>query len=106
MKTYELQAWGHKHDIYLEKTSYASGGGLAVQMWTVENGELADPWSNLTVNLDHEIAPDCAYIDTNNNGFEICDWIMKNKIAEPTGGFGFSGFCSYPEFRFNMSAFE
>lgn len=106
MKTYKLQAWGNKHDIYLEKAVYSVSGGLAVQMWTVENNELAEPWSNLTVNIDNYRDFDCAYIDTNNNGPEICNWLIKHRIADPTGVIGYSGFCSYPEFKFNMSAFE
>ena len=106
MKTYELQGYGQKHDIFLEKALYAANNNLAVQMWTVENGELTDPWSTLTVNIDDDRDPDCAYIDTNNNGDAICGWLVRNKIAEPTGILGFSGFCVYPEFKFNMSAFE
>ena len=106
MNTYALQSYGKQYDIQLEKTAYVYKDLLAVEMWVVENGERTDPWSKLTVCLGVYTDPDCAFIDTNNNGEQICDWLVKNKIAEPTGRMQASGFCMYPEFRFNMSAFE
>lgn len=40
----------------------------------------------------------CFFVDTNN-----CPWapafLEKYEIAEPTGKFGASGYCIYPEYR-------
>jgi hypothetical protein len=61
-----------------------------------------EPWSDLTVNLGVKCADNCAYIDTNNNGDRIVEWLITNKIATLTGGMRSSGFCVYPEMKFNM----
>lgn len=84
----------------LQVGSYVYGDNLAVQMIRWEDGE-SEPWADLTVNLDGVRAKDHAFIDTNGLGEEIQSWIKKTGIAEPTGNFQRSGFCVYPEYRFN-----
>ncbi len=100
----ELRAWGGMHTITLEVEKYADNGRLAIQMWCEDDGFL-EPWSSLTVNIpDRELTDEnCAFIDTNNNGEEICHWLIENKLAEHTNRRVTSGFWSYPEFRFNMA---
>ena len=43
-----------------------------------------------------------AYIDINDNGNEIIDWLITNKLGKLTGRICHSGFCMYPEFEFDM----
>ena len=33
----------------------------------------------------------------------IGDWIVENKLGEPTGMVGYSGYCSYPMFQFDLA---
>jgi len=87
----------------LHKDSYANNGSLAV--FLSDNKEMI---AVLTVNID---ASDCigdeacAYIDTNNIPW-VEDFLQENKIAYPTGEYGFSGFCAYPLYRFDLSKLE
>ena len=60
----------------------------------------AEPWNVLTVNLNSIRPQNCAFIDTNNNGEDILAWIIRHGLAVPTGTYGRSGFCNYPEYRF------
>lgn len=99
MKTFELESYGTTHKIQLNLTAYSYGGGLAIMMTDWESGT-AEPWNSLTVNLDSVCPKDCAYIDINNNGDEILIWILLNGLAEPTGHYGYSGYCRYPEYHF------
>lgn len=99
MKTFDLEKYGTLHKIQLSVTTYHNGGGLAIVMTDWTSGE-AEPWNVLTVNLDSVCPKDCAYIDTNNNGEEIVIWILLHELAVPTGRYGYSGFCRYPEYRF------
>jgi hypothetical protein len=83
--------------------SYSYGNGIAVELFDLKDKE---PFACITVNLpDYRNASECAFIDTNN-----CEWaeefLVKNKIATPTGVIGFSGFCSYPEYKFDLSKLQ
>ena len=44
-----------------------------------------EPWSFLTVNLGVTCPENCAFVDINNNGEEILDFIINNNIGKPTG---------------------
>lgn len=61
------------------------------------------PYCDITVNLPDEdlSGENCAFVDTNNAPF-LPEFLESNGIAEPTGMYGFSGWCAYPEYRFNM----
>lgn len=63
-----------------------------------------EPYCDITVNLpDEELSgEDCAFVDVNNASF-LPDFLEANGLAEPTGLYGFSGWCAYPEYRFNMA---
>ena len=66
----------------------------------------AEPWNTLTVNLDSACPRDCAYIDTNNNDEDILAWIARHGLATPTGRYGSSGYCRYPEYRFRPETLQ
>lgn len=61
------------------------------------------PYCDITVNLpDEELTDDtCAFVDTNNAPF-LPKFLEENGLAKPTGMHGFSGWCAYPEYRFDM----
>lgn len=94
-------AWGNTYDLCVEVSSYMYGSGLAIELYDRTDGDL-EPYSNLTVNIDARLSgPDCAFVDTNNFGTAE-ELIRNNKLGKPTGRIGYSGYCSYPEYRFDM----
>jgi len=99
MKTFDLKKYGSTWPIQLKISVYLYGGGLAIQMISHEDG-IAEPWSYLTVNLDAIPPLNCAFIDTNGNGEDILEWIAQHNLAVPTGRYEYSGYCKYPEYRF------
>lgn len=101
MKTLTLNAHGAEYQISFHLANYATTGNLYVGM-IVHYDEETDDWSDLTVNLDEKLKPNHSYIDTNNNGNEIMNWLINNNLGRYTYGMGFSGFCVYPEFEFNI----
>lgn len=104
MNRINYKKYGSNHPIELLKSSYCNNGNLAIEMVTYEDG-YPEPWSMLTVNLDDVLEPDCAYVDINNNGEDITAWIEQNSLGTPTGHIGYSGFCVYPEYKFNLEKF-
>ena len=102
MARLKLNAWGAEHEITFELHKYAENDNLAIEMMCWDEEEFPEPWSMLTVNLSVKCKPNCAYIDTNNNGYTIIEWLIENKLGNITGVLGFSGFCTYPEFEFDM----
>ena len=102
MAKLKLDAWGRTHEITLEIHKYSSNDNLAIQMMCWDEELFPEPWSMLTVNLDVKCRPNCAFIDTNNNGRSIVDWLISNNLGKTTGMVRASGWCIYPEFEFNM----
>ena len=94
---------GEEYNIWLQPREYNWNGkhNLAVQAWT-EDGE---PLAVITVNLpDEELSGDescTAFIDVNNVP-EIYNFLIANDIANFTGKTAISGYCEYPEFKFNL----
>lgn len=83
-------------------SSYRYGGGLAIEMYSVGE-DYPEMFSILTINLeDFPTEENRAFVDTNNLSYEIIDWIIDNNLGELTGRIGLSGYCSYPEVRFNL----
>ena len=95
------EAWNNCYDLCIEVSSYMYGGGLAMEIYDRSEGDL-EPFSNLTVNINAQNSgPDCAFVDTNNFG-SAEKLIRDYKLGKPTGKIGYSGYCSYPEYRFDM----
>lgn len=77
--------------------NYMADGSLVVEIYNRQDGEIA----RLTVCLcDPTLSEYMAYIDTNN-----CPWAVafleENGLAEKTGRTKRSGYCIYPEMKFN-----
>lgn len=106
MKTYKIECYDEIYEIKLVANTYANNKRLAVQTFTVPEGE---PFATITVNIDYPLSDDkaiTAFIDTNNYGFlNIEKFLQDNKIATPTGRCGRSGYCIYPEYKFDLSKF-
>ena len=105
MNTLNLNAWGKNHAITFELNNYTENGNLYVGMICHDDG-WPEPWSSLTVNLSVKCGENCAFIDTNNNGEEIINWLISNKLGKLTGRMQPSGWCLFPEFAFNMEELQ
>lgn len=83
-------------EVNIEVTTYANNKTLAIQLWC-EDG----PFATLTVNINDLHRAGCQYVDTNN-----CPWaeqfIAEYNLGAKTGNYGMSGFCLYPEYRFDI----
>lgn len=93
--------YGGEYEITLRTNHYANNNNLYIGLDCWEDG-FPMPYTDLTVNLYPKCEPNCAFIDINNNGVEIINWLMANKLGKLTGRMCHSGFCQYPEFEFNM----
>ena len=96
-----LNKWGSNHSMTFELSSYVENGNLYVGLISHDEG-YPEPWQNLTVNLGEKCKDNCAFIDVNNNGSAIIDWLIVNGLGDVTGKIIPSGFCMYPEFEFDM----
>lgn len=85
------------------RDTYVSNGSLAVSLY---DGK--EKVAVITVNIESSDCigdETCAYIDTNNLPW-VEDFLQENKIAYPTGEYGFSGFCAYPLYKFDLRKLE
>ena len=102
MKLPYTDEFGEQYEITLKLSSYANGS-LAIAMEYYDEEYKQDmPYGVLTVNLRQELEPNCAFVDTNNGGKTIMPFIEKYKLGVPTGRTMDSGFCTYPEVKFDI----
>lgn len=104
-----MKVYNYKNrKIRLGKATYNSNNTLAVVMlYTNEWGE--EDEEVITTNIDDSdiLADDTqAFVDTNNMGNGIVQWLVKNKIAIKTPFFGCSGYCKYPLMIFTKEALD
>lgn len=97
--SYNISFYGENYMVYPLVSKYRNGRLAVMLMCT--NGE---PFADLTVNLVDAPCPEgCAYLDTNN--FPQGErFVALYRLAEPTGKYARSGYCTYPLYRFNMRA--
>lgn len=101
LKFMQVNSWNQTYDICVEIGAYMCGGGLAMELYDICEGDL-EPFSNFTINLpEYKSDSNCAFVDTNNFG-EAENLIRAYKLGEPTGRYGRSGYCTYPEYRFDL----
>ena len=107
-KKYKFTAYGEKFTIILAIGNYASNGTLAVEMICVDSKGVEEPFASLTVNIadsdKYANNKDLAFVDTNNLGMSIMQWLIDNDIAEETDIVGFSGYCMYSLMKFKNEA--
>lgn len=102
----QFEAWGAVHELCIEAGHYSRGNGLFLQLYErYGNGEL-EPYATLTVNLpDYRCGKNRAYVDTNNFP-DAMSLISEYKLGKLTGNIGASGYCSYPEYEFDLAEIE
>ena len=110
-KVYKLNFYGETYNIVLAKDTYANNGTLAVFMYcSTPKGKIKEPFGDLTTNIfDSDLFAndtDSQFVDTNNMGKAIIDWLVENNIATRTNIIGGSGWCEYPLVKFTKEALE
>ena len=106
MEKLTLNSCGRDYPIMFVAEQYEGGNGLCIRMITDADGFI-EPYANLTVSpSNNPTNENCAFVNTNNLGNDIIFWLMDNELGQLTGWWGYSGYCSYPEFEFNMNEVE
>jgi hypothetical protein len=101
-KEYKLKFYGDTYKVVPFKSRYFNNDTLAVMLMTDKGEEFAI----ITVNIELTQASETrAYIDTNNHKWAE-NFLLDNKIATHTGEYGFSGFCLYPLYEFDLTKLE
>lgn len=95
---YKLKTEFGTYNVTIKTSKYLCGNNLYIEL----DGKVAEPFAILTVNLPEWTLPNnIAFVDTNN-----CPWAEKfisdNKLGKPTGIKAASGYCTYPQYRFDM----
>ena len=89
--------WSGEVNVTVTLEYFRGNNRPCLYLWDEEG-----PYGNLGVNLpDNELDEECMYVDVNNMpNAEL--FLEENGLGEPTGDFGFSGFCMYPVYKLNM----
>lgn len=95
---YKVETEFGVYNVTITTSIYCYSDNLAIYLFE----ETGEPFAMLTKNLAEWTLPkDKAFVDTNN-----CPWAEKfiadNKLGKPTGIKAASGYCVYPQYRFDM----
>lgn len=105
IKTIRIKGKGlsGEYNIAFRLAEYENGN-TAVIMDCFTDDEIYDGvFGKLTVNLGDELPEGYGYIDVNNLGDQITDWIMENDLGEFTGMSAETVFVKYPLYKLNMA---
>ena len=105
MEYLKMHFYGKIYDVAFGVERYAENDNLALEMVFRNEDGFDEPFTMLTVNLSQQCAPNCAYVDTNDNPWAEA-FIAKYQLGHPTGRTRRSGFCEYPEYEFDMKKIE
>ena len=100
-KTLKLHCYDETFDVCFYLNRYEHHDNLYVGLYCIEEGGF-EPFCDITVNLDEKVPEEHGYLDTNNMGSEMVDWLKANDFISLPLSFGFSGYCVYPLVKFNM----
>lgn len=85
--------------VRIKITTYTDNGYIYIGLVSVD-GELEEPFADVTVNLGGDAIEYCGYLDTGNLP-ELEAFITENGIGEHTGFTKKSGYNEYPFYVFN-----
>ena len=98
--TFEVSTpYSHVTDCVLMSDRYSNNNHIAIEIYSIEEG----PFADITVNLPEtsKYPENYGFVDTNN--FPGATRVIEELgIGEFTGRFGFSGFCTYPLYAFDV----
>lgn len=91
--------FGKEYDVNVEKLQYPNGN-LAIELvYYDEEDDFWESYGTLTTNFDEKLPDGYAYVDTNNIPFAE-EFIEKYGLGVHQGKFRYSGFCTYPLYKF------
>lgn len=92
--------------VVLKRQAYLNNKRLAVEVVAKQDGAEVS-YAIVTKNFSDEVVsgPDCGFFDVNNYGY-IFKWMLEEGICIPTGHFADSGFCIYPEVKFDLEVMQ
>ena len=97
----KIKVYNKTYAVFPVKGKYLNNDTLAIMLKDADGY----PFASLTVNIEASdfVASDRrAFVDVNN-----CPWaeefIKDNYLGIPTGKIGFSGYCKYPLYEFNIN---
>lgn len=105
MKTFKFNFCDVDFLVRLNATTYCNNGTLAVTMENIDPEEDDpngwEPFGVATVNLPESflLPENVAFVDENNMP-GVGKFLSANKLAERAPYTGYSGFCTYPAYRF------
>ena len=106
MKSYEIILAGTKYEVYPQVATYAYNDRLAIRLYAKGAGVIG----NITVNLDSPLSGSKkthAFVDTNNGKvFDVERFLERYDLAQPTGFMARSGYCTYPEYKFDLKKLQ
>lgn len=103
LKEYLLEDYyGEDYLLAPKIRTYQNNGRLAIFLY----GEDDEWFCDITVNLPGNQLSDSnkknlAFVDVNNNPW-LPEYIEKYALGKPTGHSGTSGYCTYPEYEFDL----
>lgn len=97
---------GQMRQVQLYPVCYTYNRSLG--MCLCKKGRDIDDEDTLTITrcLDAPQTKNCVYIDVNNCGPEIIQWLEKNKLGKLTGREAQSDYVTYPEFMLDESVLQ
>lgn len=103
-KKYLLKDYcGEDYNLVPIKTHYTNNDRLAILLYDEEGMYFCDLTVNLTNNqLSDTTRNDLAFVNVNDNPWLI-SFIEKHQLGKPTNHSGESGYCSYPEYAFDLA---
>lgn len=95
--------YGEDYNLVPIMTRYTNNGRLAILLYDEEEMYFCD----LTVNLPNSQLSDTkrndlAFVNVNDNPW-LTSFIEKHQLGRPTNHSGRSGYCSYPEYVFDLT---
>lgn len=94
---------GYGYNLIPVKGEYQMNGSLAITLFDINNNEEFDViTTNVPFGISDPNRDDLALVDTNNCRWAT-KWLEDNKLAVPTGNMARSGYCTYPEYKFDLS---
>ena len=95
-----VSEWGTMYELDFYRVYYTYNGLPGIEAWCSEGDEYWEPYGVVTVNLSEPPMDGCSWVDTNNMR-HLIDRLHDIGAFEYTGRMQMSGFCAYPEVRWN-----
>ena len=93
----KVKSYNETYEVNVYRSAYINNNSLAIVLR--ETNDM--PFATLTVNLAERLPKGYAYVDTNNCPFAE-KFIAEYELGKPTGAYGYSGYCRYPLYVFDL----